>query len=327
MKSFGQYLKKAFMPDGSDMLFWAAVFAVFQTAMYFFGAIIFGTVKNYDLSVGSLAAAFAGLAAAILITSARELLRWAVIRFVRSGGFAFIFGTVTAIGFAAADLAVYFAFYHGQIGFYKLISGNAADALAFSCVLTLMSFHSNVLPCFVYSLTAQAAVMLLPFRSAMNSRMSALITAILCMMFIIVIDCAFSEEKEPEKKKRRSGAAAAAVCGVSVIAAAFFTGILPLTPVSIATGSMQPEYSIGDMVIVRKGAENIEIGDVIQFNCDSHTVVHRVVDIVDENGTEAYITRGDANNANDSGEVTSDEIIGKVVARIPYAGRLSLWLR
>jgi hypothetical protein len=43
-------------------------------------------------------------------------------------------------------------------------------------------------------------------------------------------------------------------------------------------------------------------------------------------GKVCYTTKGDANNAEDSWTLSEEEIIGKVVTKIPYAGRLTLWL-
>jgi signal peptidase len=115
-------------------------------------------------------------------------------------------------------------------------------------------------------------------------------------------------------------------CAVIVAVSAFFMGWLPIKPVSIASGSMQPDYSVGDMVIVSDKTDDINVGDVIQFNRDNHTVIHRVTAVLENDGKICYTTKGDANNAEDSWKVNEEEIIGKVITKIPYAGRITLWL-
>jgi signal peptidase I len=200
--------------------------------------------------------------------------------------------------------------------------------LAASAVLTIMSYRSGTLPCVIFSWVSEAAVLLLPFRTAMNSRMTAFVQTVLCMMFIITLDCKFTEKEKEKKTENHAKTWIITVFGLGVTAcvSAFFMGILPIKPVSIASGSMLPEYSVGDMVIVSCDTDGINVGDVIQFSRDSHTVIHRVTAIEKKNGNVCYTTKGDANNAEDSWTLSEEEIIGKVVTKIPYAGRLTLWL-
>ena len=96
---------------------------------------------------------------------------------------------------------------------------------------------------------------------------------------------------------------------------------------AIATGSMEPQISVGDAVLVSKldtGA--LEVGDVIQFRRGDYTVIHRIVEIIQEDGALSYVTKGDANNAKDAGAVSAGDVVGKVIATVPGAGRWTLWL-
>lgn len=92
----------------------------------------------------------------------------------------------------------------------------------------------------------------------------------------------------------------------------------------ITTNSMEPEIDVGDVVIVKELEDNNEIkeDDVITFEHNSKVITHRVVDIKDEQGNTAYITKGDNNNIEDSKSVYKDEIKGKVVFKIKFLGNL-----
>lgn len=47
---------------------------------------------------------------------------------------------------------------------------------------------------------------------------------------------------------------------------------------------------------------DIELYDVVAFkNEEGTTIVHRIIEILDDNGEEVYITRGDSNNTSDNG--------------------------
>lgn len=91
----------------------------------------------------------------------------------------------------------------------------------------------------------------------------------------------------------------------------------------VLSASMEPNYKVGSLIYVKKCTQdNIKEGDVITFYINENTLVtHRVVKINDE--TNGYITKGDANQIEDGGEVSFDNVIGKVVLDIAYLGYVS----
>jgi len=93
----------------------------------------------------------------------------------------------------------------------------------------------------------------------------------------------------------------------------------------------QPVAVLGDAVVIKKltKAEKNELkkGDVIQFTSGSKYVVHRIVEVDnDEYGNRVFITKGDHNNGIDVGEVGYDQIVGEVSFIVKYIGYPSVWL-
>lgn len=80
-------------------------------------------------------------------------------------------------------------------------------------------------------------------------------------------------------------------------------------------GSMHPSIKVGDLAIVKRSDLIVE-GDIITFNAVGKIVTHRVVDVL----PEGFVTKGDANKAPDARPVRLDDLIGKVVFVVPYAG-------
>ena len=88
------------------------------------------------------------------------------------------------------------------------------------------------------------------------------------------------------------------------------------TVFEVQTGSMEPEISAGDWIIV-KYEKNIQLNDIVTFEHKGQYITHRVIEAY--NGT--YVTKGDANSAKDA-PISKDKIIGKVTKVLPHFGLL-----
>lgn len=98
---------------------------------------------------------------------------------------------------------------------------------------------------------------------------------------------------------------------------------------SVQSGSMEPNIPLGSLVIVQK-SDNYDIGDVITVKELSNPIIsvtHRIVDINTDNSILSYITKGDANEANDLDLRFPSEIIGKVIFQLPLLGYLVSFTR
>jgi signal peptidase len=96
----------------------------------------------------------------------------------------------------------------------------------------------------------------------------------------------------------------------------------------VLSGSMLPEIAIKDIVVTKKvPAEELEIGDIITFiSPDTRyggiSITHRILDkSYDESiGSYTYRTKGDNNNVADTALVPNNNILGKVILKIPKLG-------
>lgn len=109
----------------------------------------------------------------------------------------------------------------------------------------------------------------------------------------------------------------------------FFLGLLPVAPVAVATGSMEPTIQVGDVVIVRRtDPDQLQVGDIVRYRKDNYSVIHRIVERQEgqDGQTLSFTTQGDNNNGPDSDPVLPDQIMGKVILTVPNAGKFTLWL-
>lgn len=96
----------------------------------------------------------------------------------------------------------------------------------------------------------------------------------------------------------------------------------------VLTGSMSPTFEAGSFIIVKdKSPETIETGDILTYKVGDNVVLtHRVVQKDDTNGY-TFITKGDANNIEDSNPVKETQIIGVAVLWVNGLGYLLLKLQ
>ena len=112
-----------------------------------------------------------------------------------------------------------------------------------------------------------------------------------------------------------------------ILAIWFAVGVFPIKPVAIASGSMEKVLYVGDVAIIKKcNANDVNEGDIIEYQMQGFTVVHRIIQKSQKNGEFYFITKGDNNNSPDSDEVREDQLIGKVIYKIKYIGYPAIWL-
>ena len=107
---------------------------------------------------------------------------------------------------------------------------------------------------------------------------------------------------------------------ITAVLVYFVSGYFKYYAVAIASGSMEPNISKGDVVIVDKEFNELKEGEVLAYYYDDKVVVHRIYKIIDTNGEYFIYTKGDANNDYDKYKIDKSMIIGVVKIKIPIIG-------
>lgn len=107
----------------------------------------------------------------------------------------------------------------------------------------------------------------------------------------------------------------------------------PFSLYTIISPSMEPNIKVYDVIVdVRvKDPKEIQKGDIITFISSSSisagfTVTHRVHDVIEDEKGLSFKTKGDNNLTPDSSPVTAENVLGKVVFKIPQLGRVQFLL-
>ena len=100
--------------------------------------------------------------------------------------------------------------------------------------------------------------------------------------------------------------------------------LLGFRPLVVRSGSMVPTYEVGDVVLVGQvRADELREGDVASlehFPDVGEGLTHRVREVRTADGTTEVETRGDANSSSENWAVSSDTMVGRVVASVPGIG-------
>lgn len=122
------------------------------------------------------------------------------------------------------------------------------------------------------------------------------------------------------------------ICMVLVVIAVGAVMIVPKVMgndiYAVLSGSMEPYYHVGSVVIVDKGVspEEIAVGDPITFRkTDNLVATHRVIAI--NTDTQEFRTKGDANEDEDLAPVPFSSLIGKAGISVPMVGYIPLYMR
>ncbi len=97
-------------------------------------------------------------------------------------------------------------------------------------------------------------------------------------------------------------------------------------PFIVLSGSMETQISAGDLVVVKQVDTNtLKKGDIIAFKENDIVITHRIDEIIQEENTTKYITKGDNNNTQDMGYVVPEQIEGKYEFKIARLGNLAMF--
>ncbi len=213
---------------------------------------------------------------------------------------------------------------------FKLVFSNIIPSAIKNVLLTYICMYTDFIPALIYEMLLYGVQWITPiwpktpwvFDSIVNS-VFPLILFLYCRYEIASTDKFFlykySKPIEPK-------GTIPLVIGV-VLVIWFALGIFPIKPIGIATGSMKPSINVGDLMIIQKcTANDIEIGDIIEYSRKDYSVIHRVIEKYQKDGETFLITKGDNNDSADADPVSERQLNGKAIYKIPYLAWPTLFI-
>lgn len=216
------------------------------------------------------------------------------------------------------------------LGFNKdtflLIAITFLPALSENILCTYLSLHLGYQPGIIYLLIMNLYKYLLPIIPNPNEYLYSLIFLLLPLFVLMKIKDWFKKDRTEEIVMNRYNhnkheffvmvPLSILVCALIYVVSGYFQ----FYAIAIASGSMEPKISKGDVVIVDKNIKTIQEGDILAHKHEGKVIVHRVYRVV-KDGDEYFVyTKGDANEDYDKYKITTDMFVGIVKFKIPVIG-------
>lgn len=108
--------------------------------------------------------------------------------------------------------------------------------------------------------------------------------------------------------------------------------IFGLTPYTVLSGSMEPNYHVGSLIYVKQvDPADLKVDDPITYVIEGDTVVtHRIIEVLyDEKDPTSlsFRTKGDNNDDPDGEPVSAKNILGMPVFTIPLLGYVAVFIQ
>ncbi len=193
-----------------------------------------------------------------------------------------------------------------------------------------VSYKYGAIPVVIYKALMTSYTYLIPLKPAFPDVMLAFLKIVLPLVILLFIRFLYERRKFAVSRQNvylKTVLSCVLIVfmllSVMLISCKFRYGMMV-----IATESMTGSIDKGDAIVYKRyDGEPIEEGQVIIFEKNGVMTVHRVVDIENINGETRYYTKGDANESQDPGYITSQYIVGTTDVTIKYIGHPTLWMR
>ncbi len=217
---------------------------------------------------------------------------------------------------------------------FTYVSSVLVPAVLESAILTYLVFIGGVKFALIYHAFVASPPYIVPIIPDLDWFGTALVGIALPLAIYVYLNYVHVNRTERLSKREKRKYNPAVYIPVFVfigLVAGFVIGLFKYQPIAVISGSMSPTFNRGDAVIVKKlnmqEKDLLKAGDIIQFVSGSKYVVHRIVEVSnDDYGNKTFITKGDHNNTIDVDKVHLENIRGKVSFTIPFIGYPSVWL-
>jgi signal peptidase len=257
---------------------------------------------------------------------------WLVARFAKKHGFLVIIFATLLFTFISLPLAQITGF-QLRIESSNQVISTWLPLLAENLVAGMLVMTAGAGASLAYRGLLAAFWWLCPILPDLGWALKGLIGTIVPVLGMVVINDYYTSQASKTRSKNRMRSNALPTgwifTAIGCVAIVWFaTGIFPIKPSLVPSGSMVPVIMPGDIVLTTVvNTESIKLGDIIEYKNSKEkiNIVHRVIEIGGSDAdTRYFITKGDANSSPDVDPVSPQAVLGKEIFIIPKVGWVSV---
>lgn len=261
----------------------------------------------------------------------KEYLRYMIM--CKSEGNRLLFVT-TVVVFILMDIttAIYFRDFKSNYSTFLFVALTFLPALSSNVVLCYFTNKTGYKPLILYLLVIGLYKYILPIVPNPDEYISSIINFILPigLAYRLYLFLRRDHQREIDRDYRKKHVMPLAISSLIVIILVYFTsGYFHYWGVAVASGSMNPKIKKGDVAIIEKidgKYDTLKKGQVIAFKYEGVIVVHRLIDVIKDQGKYYFYTKGDANANPDNFVIEEQNVIGTVDHKISYLGIPTVWI-
>lgn len=209
-------------------------------------------------------------------------------------------------------------------------------SITFNISATYINMKVGYMPVIIYLLIFSLYQYVVPIVPNPSEYLKAIIDFILPILILFkvrkIVNKYSDEDKEIDRNYKKSAIILLIIPIIlTIIIIYFVSGYFKYYALAIASGSMNPIFDRGSVVITEQVNEKydnynkLKEGEIIAFKAEKNIVVHRLIRIVNTDNEVYYYTKGDANKKEDDYLIKKENIIGIVKFTIPYIGYPTVW--
>ena len=223
--------------------------------------------------------------------------------------------------------AMSFSLYSTKVDFFNAFLNVVVPLIAKNITLTYIVYKSNKYSSILYQILLTIPNYLVPVFPNLGDFFSTVINTILPIIILVLALNITTVKFEKIKNSRKLGKSNILELSIhiflilTVLSTLYLTSnMFRFTSLAIGSNSMAKVINKGDIVIIDKKQKDINKNDVIAYDQGGRIIVHRVVDILEDETGNVYITKGDANESSDGWTVNNKNLTGKVLVKIKWLG-------
>ena len=214
--------------------------------------------------------------------------------------------------------------------FYLLLGMVILPSLSKNILLNYLIKNKKTKSSIAYRLINDLYIYLLPITPVINIYYESIIFIALPYLYYVFYSTFFIKQSIRETIKRKSISNKLVNIFhiiILLLVTTTVSGCFKYFILSIGSESMKGTIDKGDAIILHKiNPKELKKGQIIAFEKDGSTIVHRIIEKFSDDKGVMFITKGDANRTKDMWVVYEEDIKGVLDLKIKYIGYPSVWL-